>query len=102
MNAPVRGSHESGEMKMANREKIVLTIEQVPSGYYIDCRDLPELNLFISSFEKILTAVPEAIKYLYKHNRGMDVRVLMEVPVFSDAAVKSEKYVELEPLQLAA
>ena len=67
---------------MAEREKVVLTIEQVPDGYYIDSRDLTELNLFISSIDKLLTAVPEAIKYLYKHNRGMDVRVLMEVPVF--------------------
>ena len=84
---------------MAEREKIVLTIEQVPNGFYIDSRDLTELNLFISSIDKILTAVPEAIKYLFKHNRGMDVRVLMEVPVFSGS---TEEYVELEPLQLAA
>ena len=84
---------------MAEREKIVLTIDKVPNGYYIDSRDLTELNLFISSIDKILTAVPEAIKYLYKHNRGMDVRVLMEVPVFS---VSTEEYVELELLHLAA
>ena len=84
---------------MAEREKVVLTIEQVPNGFYIDSRDLTELNLFISSIDKILTAVPEAIKYLFKHNRGMDVRVLMEVPVFSGS---TEEYVELEPLQLAA
>ncbi len=81
------------------RETILLNIEGVGGGYYIDSRDLPELNVFVNAFDKIVTAVPQAIKYLYKHNRGMEVRVLMECPVFSDS---SEEYVELEPLPLAA
>lgn len=84
---------------MSERETIVLTIEQVAGGYYIDSQDLPELNVFVKAIDKVVTAVPEAIKYLYRHNRGMDVRVFMEVPVFPDS---TQECVELQPLPLAA
>ena len=67
-------------------EAILVQIEQMDEdvGFFISSKDLPELNILIKEERNLTSAIPNAVKYIYKHNRGLDVRVLMEVPVFQD------------------
>ena len=74
-------------------------MHKVENGYYVDSDDLSELNLFLDSLEKVYSAVPEAIKYPYKHK---DVRVLIEVPFPTDNVAGTENVVGLERLDIAA
>ena len=84
------------------KEKITILIEKIDSGYFVDSQDLKQLNLFVKMEIDLINAIPEAIKYLFKHNRGVDVRVLMEVPVFPVDSPNSERIIELENLSKAA
>ncbi len=84
------------------REKIVVAIQPVDTGYYVDSTDLPELNIFVKDATRLVDAISGAIRYLYKHNRGLDVRVFMEVPLFAKERVAPQSAVELEPLAQAA
>ena len=82
-----------------NRETIAITIDKAGTGFFVSSDDLPELNVFVRNAAGLTTAVPEAIKYLYRHNRNVEVMVFMEVPVLPTAQPKS---VNIEPLQQAA
>ena len=76
---------------ISGRETITITIERIDTGFYVDSDDLPTLNLLVQEEVKLVVAIPEAVKYLYKHNRQLDVRVLMEIPIFDapDAAASA-------------
>ena len=67
-------------------ETILVQIEPMDEGvgFFISSRDLPELNMLVREERNLTSAIPNAVKYIYKRNRGLDVRVLMEVPVFQD------------------
>ena len=67
-------------------ETILVQIERLggEAGFFISSKDLPELNMLVREERNLTSAIPNAVKYIYKHNRGLDVRVLMEVPVFQD------------------
>ena len=67
-------------------ETILVQIEQMDEevGFFISSRDLPELNILVREERNLTSAIPNAVKYIYKRNRGLDVRILMEVPVFQD------------------
>ena len=67
-------------------EPILVQIEQMGEdvGFFISSKDLPELNMMIRKERNLTSAIPNAVKYIYKRNRGLDVKVLMEVPVFQD------------------
>lgn len=67
-------------------ETILVQIEPLDGGegFFISSKDLPELNMLVREERNLTSAIPNAVKYIYKHNRGLDVRVLMEVPVFQD------------------
>ena len=83
------------------KETIIVTIQPVETGFFVDSQDLPQMNLFVREAAKLVEAIPEAIKYLYKHNRGMDVRVLLEVPLLGQAETP-QREVEITRLPLAA
>ena len=81
-----------------HQARIMVTIQQVQGGFFVDSEDMPELNVFVAKEERLTMAVPEAIKYLYKHNHKKKVRVLMEVPIFErrDRSKKPRRMVEIE------
>ncbi len=81
-----------------HQERITVTIERVQGVFFVDSEDMPELNVFVAKEERLTTAIPEAIKYLYKHNHNKDVRVLMEVPIFGGQgrSRKPRRMVEIE------
>lgn len=81
-----------------HQERITVTIERVQGGFFVDSEDMPELNVFVAKEERLTMAVPEAIKYLYRHNHHKDVRVLMEVPIFASqgGSQKPRRTVEIE------
>ena len=82
--------------------KIRILISNIDTGFFVTSNDLPELNLFVQNEYGLVNAIPQAIKYLFKHNDGIDVRVLMEVPVFPDNSSEPEKIIQLEELTQAA
>ena len=82
--------------------KIIISIYKIDTGFFVDSRDLPQLNLFVKEEINLINAIPEGIKYLFKHNEGVEVRVLMEVPVFSDDSSTPERIIQLEQLPNAA
>lgn len=86
----------------AHKQIIKILIYKIETGFFIDSRDLPQLNLFVKEEVNLIKVIPEAIKYLFKHNEGVDVRVLMEVPVFSDDSSTPERIIQLEQLPNAA
>jgi len=64
-------------------EKIAVFIEPLETGgFLVDSDDLPQLNIFVHEEGNLVTAVSQAIKYLYRHNRNMEVNVMMPVPDF--------------------
>ena len=73
------------------RETITVTIAQMGAGFFVDSDDLPTLNLLVKEEVKLVMAISEAVKYLYRHNRQLDVRVLMEIPVFDVPATAPPK-----------
>ena len=81
------------------RESILITIDEAGAGFFVSSDDLPELNVFVQSADGLITAVPDAIKYLYRHNRNVEVMVLMDVP---DLPTANPNCVEIEPVQQAA
>lgn len=70
----------------AEAETIIVQIERITGNeseeFFVNSHDLPALNMIVKRESNLTIAIPNAIKYIYKRNRGMDVRVLMEVPVF--------------------
>ena len=86
----------------SNKLKIKISIYKIDTGFFVDSRDIPQLNLFVKDEINLINAIPEAIKYLFKHNEGAEVRVLMEVPVFSDESSTPERIIQLEQLPNAA
>ena len=88
--------------RRTNVDRIMIAIERIAGQrFYVDSNDLPELNLVVEGESNLTVAVPNAIKYIYKNNRGLDVRVLMEVPVL-DAAAEPEPVREVEVIKQAA
>ena len=79
------------------RERIVVAINRLGDGlFYVDSPDLPELNIAVGSEAGLTVAIPTAIKLIYKKNRNLDVRVLMEVPVFERASdLEPQREVEI-------
>ncbi len=67
-------------------ESILVRIETMDEGvgFFISSKDLPELNVLVREERNLTSAIPNAVKYIDKRNRGLDVRVLREVPVFRD------------------
>ena len=65
----------------------MITIEKVSEsfGFFVNSEDLPELNIRIQDEYQLTNVIPKAIKYLFRHNEGREVRVIMEVPVFPGA-----------------
>ncbi|MCR9258223.1 MAG: hypothetical protein NXH95_00740 [Pseudomonadaceae bacterium] len=81
-------------------DKITILIAQVKNGgYLVESNDLPELNIFVRDEANLKTAIPAAIKYLYKHNRNINVQVSMQGPALDiprpDGRASSRRYVEL-------
>ena len=65
-------------------ETIIVQIERMgeQAGFFVNSKDLPELNMIVKEERNLAVAIPNAIKYIYKRNRELDVMILMEVPVF--------------------
>ena len=68
------------------KESILVQIESMDeeAGFFISSKDLPELNMLVRDEKNLTSAIPAAVKYIYKANRGIDVKILMEVPIFQD------------------
>ena len=51
-------------------EAIFVQIEQMDGdvGFFISSRDLPELNMLVREERNLPSAIPHAVKYIYKHN----------------------------------
>jgi len=88
--------------KEMRRRKVKIFICKHENGFFVDSDDLPELNVFVENEHDLVNAIPQAIKYLFKHNENAEVRVLMEVPVFSDDYSIPERIVELEDIKKVA
>ena len=83
---------------MANQKRtIMVTIEKISTGFWIDSEDMPELNVFVRSEAAITEAVIKAVEYFYRHNHKEKVRCVMEVPKFGARRVRIPKQaIEIE------
>ena len=59
-------------------ETIAVNVEPVSGGFFVDSDDLPTLNLFVQDVRRLLSAIEHGVKYLYRHNRKMEVSVFFD------------------------